>query len=58
MDQGLVRYLSSVMRGDAKDELIAHMNDPQSESNLQFQDLVKDRFLVDSKFALYLDEVI
>jgi hypothetical protein len=58
MNPDLVKYLSSVMRGDAKHQPVTHMNEPQSESDLQLQDLVKDHFLVDSTFALGLDEVI
>ena len=58
MDQTLVKYLSSVMRGGANHQLVTHLNGFQSESNLQFQDLVKDHFLVDSRYALGLDEVI
>ena len=58
MNPDLVKYLSSVMRGEAKYQPITHMNDPQSECELQLQDLVKDHFLVDSTFALGLDEVI
>lgn len=58
MNPDLVRYLSSVMRGDVKHQLNANMNAPQSESDHQPEDLVKDRFLVDSTFSLGLDEVV
>ena len=58
MNPDLVKYLSSVMRGDTNYQPIAHMSGPQSDGDLQYQDLVKDHFLVDSTFALGLDEVI
>lgn len=58
MNPDLVKYLSSVMRGDADRQSVADLCNAQPQSDLQHHDLVKDHFLVDARFALGLDEVI
>ena len=58
MNPDLVKYLSSVMRGDADKQSVAELGNAQPHGNLQYHDLVKDHFLVDTRFALGLDEVI
>jgi len=58
MNPDLVKYLSSVMRGEMDNQSTTHLSDSQPLSDLQYHDLVKGHFLVDSTFALGLDEVI
>jgi hypothetical protein len=58
MNPDLVKYLSSVMRGDENKRSVADLSNAQPHGNLQYHDLVKDHFLVDTRFALGLDEVI
>lgn len=58
MNPDLVKYLSSVMRGDADKQSVAELGNAQPHGNTQYHDLVKKHFLVDSRFALGLDEVI
>ena len=58
MNPDLVKYLSSVMRGEASPQSDTQLASSQFCSHQQFDDLVKDHFLVDARFALGLDEII
>jgi len=58
MNLDLVKYLSSVMRGDISGEPTTYFYNPQDGKQNSSMDLVKDQFLVDSTFSLGLDEII
>jgi hypothetical protein len=58
MTPGLIKYLSSVMRGVSSSQQDTQFSISQNSNDEQCHDLVKNHFLVDSKFALSLDEVI
>jgi hypothetical protein len=58
MNIDLVKYLSSVMRGDMSGEPAPYFYNSQDDKQNSSLDLVKDQFLVDSTFSLGLDEII
>lgn len=58
MNLDLVKYLSSVMRGDMGGEPTPYFYNSHDGRQSSSMDLVKDQFLVDSTFSLGLDEII
>jgi len=58
MNSNLNKYLYEVFRKEVKDPFQSQSEEKQSEHQSHLHDQRKNHFLLDSKYALRLDEII
>jgi len=58
MNSNLNKYLYEVFRKEVKDPFQSHSEEKQSDNQAHLHDQHKKHFVLDSKYALRLDEII